>query len=262
MKPIKALRAGLALLLLLLLTAPCFAQEDITPKWLKKPQAEQILQHTGFTVSYNNVTKCPNWVAWTLTKEKAGADITGRTDFFTTDPMVSGPQAEYRDYSNNIYKYDRGHMAPSADFKWDRKANEETFYLTNICPQNHTLNEGLWLELEQRCRTWAKLYNATVHIVCGPLFGIEHLLIGNNLVEVPERFFKAIFLEDGNGRAYGIAFILPNLPLDVQQDIFMYQVPMQTIRSEAGIDPFPGMSFAEPGKAHPFNISWKKPKQK
>ena len=209
-------------LLALLLSSTAFGQ-ILLPPWDTPPQAEQLLNHDGFMVSYNNVTKCPNWVSWDLSPEEAAADVTGRTDFFTTDPLVKGPQAEYSDYSHNKYGLDRGHMAPSADFKWSKSANEQTFYLTNICPQDHALNEGLWLELEQRCRAWAKRYHTNVQIICGPIHEEVPNAIGKNLVYVPEAFFKIIRMNVG-GKKYYIAFIFPNQPLDIQENIFNYTV--------------------------------------
>lgn len=253
------MKARLLFLLLSLLSSLILPAQNILPRWEGPIPTEQRLLHEGFTVSYNSDTKCPNWVAWTLTPEEAAADVTGRTDFFTTDPLVSGPQAEYKDYSRNKYGLDRGHMAPSADFKWSVKANEETFYLTNICPQNHTLNEGLWLETEQRCRVYAKRYSTPVHIVCGPLFGETPDTIGENRVWVPEAFFKCILLET-NGTHYAIAFIIPNQDISVQEDLFEFIVESKLFTAKTGLRPFPGIRFSEPGKAFPFDIPWKKPK--
>lgn len=249
------------LLLILLSSAAALFAQDIHPRWLKAPEAEQLLVHDGFTISYNDITLCPNWSAWTLTPAEAAADEVGRTDFFTTDPLVTGRQAEYRDYSRNAHALDRGHMAPSADFKWSKQANAETFYLTNICPQDHALNEGLWLELEQRCRAWAKHYNADIHIVCGPLFKETLRTIGANAVSVPSAFFKTIMMTM-EGKRYAIAFVMPNSALDVQDDIFEYAVSMDELKELTGLDPFPGWRGKASFKAFPWDIPWKKPKKK
>lgn len=257
MKTVKFLFPVLAALLL----GSAIQAQSVLPKWAKAPEAEQILAHEGFTVSYNNVTLCPNWSAWELTPQEADANAVGRTDFFTTDPLVEGRQAEYADYSGNKFRLDRGHMAPSADFKWSRTANEQTFYLTNVCPQDHTLNEGLWLEIEQRCRAWAKLYGSPVNIVCGPVHDGTRTTIGENGVRVPAAFFKCIMFETG-GTAYAIAFILPNRPLDAGADVFGYAVSLKEIRRRTGLVPFPGRNVREPGKAFPFDIPWKKPKSR
>lgn len=69
------------------------------------------------------------------------------------------------DYSSS--GWDKGHMAPSADMKWSQTAMNESFYLTNICPQNHELNGRDWQTLEKYVRDWAVKYGK-VWIVCGP----------------------------------------------------------------------------------------------
>lgn len=256
------MRRFLTFLLTLLLLAAATHAQSITPRWQTPPASETVIPHTGFTVSYSHTTLTPNWSAWDITPDRLESQVTGRTDFFTTDPDCPAPQAEYRDYSRNGLGLDRGHMAPSADFTWDRTANEQTFYLTNICPQDHALNEGLWLELEQRCRAWAKRYKTTVHVVCGPVYDSDRTYIGNeNKVEVPDAFFKAVLFKEGN-TSYAIAFIMPNEPLDVQQDIFDYLVPVAAVTRQTGLIPFPGMDLKESGKGFPFDIPWKKPNKK
>jgi len=240
----------------ILLSLNLNAQPDL-PSWNKLPSSETIVDYIGFTVSYNHETKCPNWVAWDLTPEEAAADAVGRTDYFQPDPGLVGPQAAYRDYSRNNYGLDRGHMAPSADFKWSRDANEQTFYLTNICPQDHTLNEGLWLELEQRCRAWAKRYDTTVNIICGPLFGTGQKTIGQNAVSVPAAFFKFVRMQFDR-KAYAIAFVLPNEPVDARRDLFDFCVSVSDAERLAHIIPFLDDYYEEPGKGYPFDIPWKK----
>lgn len=182
---------------------------------------EQVIKHKGFTVSYNNVTLIPNWVAYELTSEEASAAVVSRTDEFLPDPDVIGRQADTRDYSNS--GFDRGHMAPAADMKWDKDAMVESFYMTNICPQDRGLNAGLWLETEQKCRYWAKKYGR-VWVVCGPVFTSMHFKpIGQNRVAVPDAFFKCVCMYAENHWTM-VAIIIPNL--DVQQDLNRYMFPV------------------------------------
>ena len=99
----------------------------------------QIIQHTGYTLSYSNQMRTPQWVAWELTKaETRGEEERGSE--FQTDPHVIGTKVETYDYSRS--GYDRGHMAPAGDMKWDKQAMQESFYMSNICPQDHNLNKG------------------------------------------------------------------------------------------------------------------------
>lgn len=69
-----------------------------------------------------------------------------RDENFRGDDNVVG-SAEQWDYSYS--GYDRGHMAPAGDMKWSKKAMDESFFMTNMCPQAKTLNTGAWKRLEE-----------------------------------------------------------------------------------------------------------------
>ncbi|MCC8037470.1 MAG: DNA/RNA non-specific endonuclease [Bacteroidales bacterium] len=166
---------------------------------------EQIINYKGMTVSFNASTHNPNWVAWELTRDEAAGEEP-RSNKFHADPDVHGC-ATPDDYRNS--GFDRGHMAPAGDMKWSQKAMEESFTMTNICPQAKALNTGAWKKLEEKCRLWADRDSALV-IVCGPVPGDPvDLYIGTSQVVVPQRFFKVILAPYANPPR-GIGFIMPN----------------------------------------------------
>ena len=185
----------------------CKAQEEEQieiPEPLKNGK-EIILHRKGYTVSYNPKLKIPNWVAWHLTEDHADGDVK-RFNSYLEDEDVPSPRATPEDYKGSGWSH--GHMCPAGDNKWDRKAMRETFLLTNMCPQDASLNSGLWNRIEMDCRKWAKKYG-DVYIVCGPvLLNREHETIGKNKVVVPEAFFKVILCLHGNPKAIG--FIIRN----------------------------------------------------
>lgn len=178
---------------------------------------EQLLLRKNYIVSYNKFTKCPNWVFWELTRKEAEGNIK-RPDFaFHEDMDVKGQRAMLSDYKNS--GYDRGHMCPAGDNKWDPEAMYESFLLTNICPQNKDLNSGMWNNIEMSCRYWAKKYGK-LYIVCGPIFlKTKHKTIGTNKILVPEAFFKAIVCLEGKPK--GIAFICRNSICDKKKDYYV-----------------------------------------
>ena len=174
---------------------------------IMKQKQGQIIQRTGYTLSYDAKNKTPQWVAWELTKEETRGNEERSTEFFP-DPDVIGTKVVTYDYSHS--GYDRGHMAPAGDMKWNKKAMEESFYMTNICPQNHNLNAGVWSTLEQQCRRWAET-GTTVYIACGPILDSSRKAqyIGDkHRVRVPEAFFKVVLygLETSHPKAYGFVF--------------------------------------------------------
>lgn len=171
----------------------------------ENPQSEEIVNYEGYCLSFNSQMHIPNWVAWELTgKEVAGTFP--RKDNFRADDNVAG-SAEKWDYSYS--GYDRGHMAPAGDMKWSEKAMDESFYMSNMCPQAKSLNTGAWKRLEEKCRQWAEIDSAII-IVCGPILTdpIEEY-IGDSRVAVPQRFFKVI-LSPYVDTPRGIGFIMPN----------------------------------------------------
>ena len=183
----------------------------------KLNRKEQILIRKNYVVSYNRETKCPNWVLWKLTREHADGNIKRPDYAFHEDMEVPSPRAELVDYRGS--GYDRGHMCPAGDNKWDEDAMYESFLMTNMCPQNQQLNSGLWNQIEMQCRYWAKKYGK-LYIVCGPIYlRGEYQTIGPNRVMVPEAFFKAVICLDGETK--GIAFVCRNTKGDRKKDYYV-----------------------------------------
>ena len=175
-----------------------------------------VIRHTGFTLSYNLKTYCPDWVAWKLTKEHLKGNVSRKNNDFQGDPVV--------DVSNRVtpyeYKksgYDRGHMCPAGDNKWSSRAMMECFYMTNMCPQVAVLNQRWWSNLENACRRWAEKDGA-VYICCGPIYqGETFKTIGGRYnysqkrkgikVFVPTGFYKVVLsLKKGKEKAIGFIY--------------------------------------------------------
>lgn len=172
---------------------------------LRPSSGEQVLRRTGYTVSYNSEHKLPNWVAWKLTADHTGGPYKRSGIEFHEDPDINGPQATDQDYVRS--GYDRGHMCPSGDNKWSEQAQEESFLLTNICPQAPSLNRGDWNELENKCRKWAREWGE-IYIVCGPIVYNKgtRAHIGRGRVTVPNAFFKVVLCMTGKPKAIGFIY--------------------------------------------------------
>lgn len=168
---------------------------------------EILLRRMGYTVSYNPTTREPNWVAWYLSAKRLDGDANRSGVEFREDESVPEPRATTWDYYHS--RFDRGHQCPAGDNKWSQEAMEESFLLTNICPQNPKLNKYEWNRLESQCRDWAKEYGG-VYVACGPIFSAgSKKAIGENRVKVPTAFFKVVLCTVGTPKAIG--FIYQNI---------------------------------------------------
>lgn len=194
--------------------------------------SELILYKTAYVVSYNKDTKIPNWVAWHLTAEHTDGPY-GRLNNFYEDDAVDSPKATVYDYCGSGWS--RGHMCPAGDNKWDRKAMFDTFSLVNVCPQNASLNSGLWNSIEMDCRNWAKRFQ-DIYIVCGPMFyRQDHEVIGDNEVYVPEAFFKVVLCLNGTPKGMGI--VVKNTSGTRKRDLYYNSI--NQVERITGIDFFP-----------------------
>ncbi len=220
-----------------------------------KGRPDFIIKHTGYTVSYNSSTRLPNWVAWKLTPARLVENYS-RSNKFLPDPALSASQA----VTTDDYKgagWDRGHMCPAADNRWDWKAMAESFYMTNVCPQHRNLNRGDWKELEEACNEWAKKEGA-VYIVCGPiLYNQQHKTIGQHKVVVPEAFYKVVLCLGKNPKAIGFIYKnnAGNKPLD------SYVNTVDQVERITAIDFFPSLpdNIEKKVESHSNINDWKFP---
>lgn len=198
---------------------------------------EQVITHIGYTTSYNSKTLNPNWVAYELTREEVQGECKGKTSF-CWDPDVKGRKSRREDYKNE-QDWDKGHMAPRADMKWSVQAFEESYYLSNICPQNHDLNAGDWLKTENLARRMAEKYGK-VYIICGPVFTVNRYgTLGDNKVWIPDAFFKALLVWV-NGKYESIAFYMTNE--SQKNDLKSYIRTVNDIEKMVRMDFFPALS--------------------
>lgn len=196
--------------------------------------SEQIIRKTTYLVSYNKDTKLPNWVAWHLTDDHTDGPIKRMSNFYE-EGSIKEPRATLEDYRGSGWS--RGHMCPAGDNKWNETAMYESFSLVNVCPQNASLNSGLWNSIEIDCRRWARKYG-DVYIVCGPVFlNREHETIGTNKVYVPEAFFKVVLCLNGTPKALGV--ICRNTDGNRKRDLYYNSIDQ--VERITGYDFFPAL---------------------
>lgn len=190
------------------------------------------LVYEGFELVLNERLRIPEWVAYELTdREVEGTNP--RSNHFRTDPDFQGAQADDNDYRNS--GYDRGHMAPAADMKLTEQMMRESFYFTNICPQNHNLNSGDWKALEDLVRDLAAKYSS-IYVTCGPIITDNKLgTIGANRVTVPDAFYKVLLVFTENG-CQTIGFIMENKA--GHKALSTYAITVDEVEQLTGLDFF------------------------
>ena len=182
-----------------------------------------LLERYCYTTSYNPKTRLPNWVIWQLTGEHVMKRKKGVWNDFREDmDLPAEMRSTLEDYASS--GYDKGHLCPGGDCNWSDEGRDETFLLSNICPQNPNLNRGDWKEIEMACRKWAKQYGS-IYIVCGPIFfkSQEHERIGPNQIPVPEVFFKVVLCTE-SANPKGIGFICRNTDGNRKKDFYVNSI--------------------------------------
>ncbi|MCT4560054.1 MAG: DNA/RNA non-specific endonuclease [Crocinitomicaceae bacterium] len=173
-----------------------------------RDSSDHIISHEGFSLVYAHEHEQAYWVAYHLTPKRLQGKVK-RTGHFRPDPDVPDGTAEVGDYRNS--GLDRGHLAPAGDMKWSETAMKESFYFSNISPQNPKFNRGIWRQLEEKVREFA-LLSDTLYIATGPVFMQNIGSIGPNSVTVPNAYFKAL-LGYWDKRWHAIGFIVEQFPI-------------------------------------------------
>lgn len=148
-----------------------------------------LITNLAFNVAWDDETRCPAWVSWDV--EPHEVVKTNRLHVsFRADDRVHGSDLA-NDYTGS--GYDRGHMAPAADFNFDLDALKETYLFTNVCPQDPSVNRGLWSAFESEVRNLAK--SGTVHVVCWPEYDTNERGMCSRIgrVAVPSAFVKVAY---------------------------------------------------------------------
>lgn len=191
----------------------------------------EIVNHSNYSLAYSEQHEQPYWVLYHLTPDMVNGSVS-RTDDFRPDPAVSTQSASLADYKGS--GYDRGHLCPAADMKQSALAMSETFYLSNMSPQNASFNRGIWKSLESTVRNWSLAENG-IWVVTGAVFKDNKGTIGTNKVSVPGYYYKIVY--DNTGDEKMIALILPNAKGEKQ--LSDYVVTVDKVEELTGIDFFP-----------------------
>lgn len=192
---------------------------------------DQIIKHTAYTLKYSKEHEQAEWTAYMLTKMMTRAKFP-RTNKFKIDPNVETGSSSPKDYKNT--GYNKGHLVPCDDMRWSKVSESESFYMSNMTPQTHSFNAGIWKKLESWVHKYAYIYD-TVYVTAGPILQKGLKTIGANEVSVPKYFYKALLVYKQNEKKC-IGFIF--LHKQSKKEIMAFSVPVDSIENQTGINLF------------------------
>ncbi len=216
-------------------------RESLSQYIPEDPKEYEIVTHSAMILSYNEEHEQANWVMHIIPKDVI-TGINTRSNDFRPDPNVSTGTADVDDYWDS--GYDRGHMAPSADFRWSKRALSESYYYSNISPQTPELNREAWSSLETQIREWVIEYGDLL-ILTGPILkdSLPKTQQGSYRLSIPELNFK-IVVDLKPEKPKALAFLFENTK-EVTYNLKEKLVTIDSIEVLTGINFFPNMPNAE-----------------
>lgn len=190
----------------------------------------------GYAALYDPAEGTPLWVAEHVSRINfSGNAERDQIDFILDPDIPSGAMPRPSDYENS--GYDKGHMAPAANFKSSQRAMNATFRFANAVPQTPQSNRGVWKQLEDATRELA-VRRGGLYVISGPIFSSKIRTKLNDRVSVPNATFK-ILIDAKRGSMTG--FVVPNTS-SPSRDFRVYQVKVRDVERLTGLNFNPQLS--------------------
>lgn len=208
------------------------------------PEKTALFCYGKYAVQYNTETKTPIWAAHVIKGEdfKKG-EYVERTNDFREDKNIAGLKVSSKPQDYTRTGFDRGHLAPAADFSYNPKFMSESFYMTNIAPQAPNHNRQIWANLEKSVRQLSKhkavkeLYITTGVVYYhnkGLKFGDQNGTLGSfNGIQIPTYFYKVI-VEPKSG--HSAAYLIPNTNAVANQHHNNFLIKISELEKVAKVD--------------------------
>lgn len=209
-------------------------------------EGEKLIKHSAMYLVYSEEHEQAAWVAHVILPDVLTGKVS-RTNDFRTDPLVETGTTEEIDFfltktlddgstEYDGFGFDRGHLAPSADFRWSQTALSESYFYSNMSPQRPDFNRGIWASVEGKIRGYLNNNpNVQLYVVTGPVLkpGLPVVERSVNKPSIPDQYFKVV-MDLENQR--GIAFLLNNEKGN--DPVSSYAVTIDKIEELTGIDFF------------------------
>lgn len=201
----------------------------------------------GYAALYDPAERTPLWVAEHVRKINfSGSAERDELDFIADVDIPYDALPRPSDYTGS--GYDKGHMAPAANFKSSQRAMNATFRFANAVPQTPNSNRGVWKQLEDATRELA-IRRGELYVITGPIFlGLKRAKLKGR-VSIPDATYK--ILVDPK-RAAMTGFVIPNTSAP-NKNYRIYQVKVREIEKLTGLNFNPNLSRALADKMEAVN---------
>ncbi len=255
---------------LLMAMAALSAAGQVSPKtaelgWLELPAFSEDPEHffvshftdeywgkqRNYSLYWDMDRQIPIWVAYPLNEKLVGNGK--RSGAWQYDKFMASkkqPNLKRTYQAGSVEGYIRGHLCPSND-RMRPGMNEQTFYFTNMAPQDPYLNGGLWAWLEEHVQQLA-LEAGEAWVVTGCIDTESSNWVTDvtgKPIAVPEAFFKAVLLrhqDDActNERYEAHAWIVENRSYGFsgfEQKASALEVSIDQLEDVIGVDLYPNL---------------------
>jgi len=204
------------------------------------PSTATQLVKTYYVNCYQDEWVVARWVGYRISAPELEGPGERKNNFKEDPELPATTRADNNDYE--AY-YDRGHLAPAGDFQRNQEAMDETFYLSNMAPQEPNFNRGPWADFEAAVRDMVRTVQVA-WVYTGNLFlddagqPTEPLVrIGRHGVGVPTHNWKVALGQRSDGSHQAFGYILPNT-YPAPTDWWTYNVPVDEVEGLTGLDFF------------------------
>ena len=192
---------------------------------------DNLISHNYYSFSYSDQHKQAEWVYYKLNASQLNPTVK-RKNNFRKDPKLIKNSADLKDYKSS--GYDRGHLAPAADMKYNSNSMSESFYLSNVSPQLPSFNRGIWKRIEKQIREWSYMYGELI-VITGPVLECENFgKIGTNSVTIPKWYYKVVI--DPYNYKRNLAILIENT--SSSNSVKSYVITIDQLEEFSGIDFF------------------------
>lgn len=213
----------------------------------------EMVFRDGYVLEHSSEWKVPYWVCESLELSELNGNVPRKDAFAPDNKLTPGLRAELSDYKGS--GFDRGHQAPAGDQTKSAPRKAETFFLSNMIPQNGNNNQQIWATLENTVRGWAEDTSVAtnVKVITGPVFHTKADLaqgfstidtIGKDNVGVPKAIYKIVVGTVG-GERRAVAFIIDNKPQSRPFNFINFIATIQEVEERTGFNFMPSLDIAD-----------------